>query len=182
MASSSRRMTAAQVVEYLRNIESDDSVDDEEACDIDVEPESSDESDDDTVIDTEEYNDEQQYAVASNSAEDGINIDQTTVESKDKHVWRIIDKADNVPSGRTEQHNVFKSKSGPSHVCRGIVTPEDPGQVIVDESMINYIRDCTVDYAGNVATDKKVLLPDWDVTIPKLKAFLGLMYLRGVLH
>lgn len=48
----SRRMTVAQAVEYLRNIDSDDSGDDEEACDIAVEPESSDESDDDTVLGT----------------------------------------------------------------------------------------------------------------------------------
>ena len=27
--------------------------------------------------------------------------------------------------GRVEQHNVFKVKSDPSHVCRGIIAPED---------------------------------------------------------
>ena len=48
--------------------------------------------------------------------------------------------------------------------------------------MLEYIRECTIDYACNVITDKKYVIPDWDVSIEKLKAFLGLMYLQGVLH
>ena len=48
--------------------------------------------------------------------------------------------------------------------------------------MLEYIRECTIDYARNVVTEKKPPIPDWDVSIAELKAFIGLMYLRGVLH
>ena len=60
--------------------------------------------------------------------------------------------------------------------------PEDAWQLIIDESMINYIRDCTIDYARNISTEKKPVILNWNVSLPELKSFLGLMYLRGVLY
>ena len=176
-----QRFTAIQAVQYFQGLDSDDSGEDDELDDSDIDASLGDDTDSDE--------DDNLYSLAD---DDGCGEDlvekgassnsQNVVISKDSRTWNIVNNTTNVTSGRVQQHNVFKVKSGPSHVCRGIVSPENAWQLIIDQSMLEYIRECTIDYARNVVTENKPLMSDWDVSLAELRAFLGLMYLRGVLH
>jgi hypothetical protein len=192
------RMTKSQAVAYFLTLASDESGDDDD-MDLDgVEmvpesDESGDESDDQAIDnnDKEPQPDMEAHGSTSRvdtSADGDVEMFESAIQrqeivrSKDGREWKIIGLEQCTPAGRVEQHNVFKVRSGPTHVCRGIETCEDAWNLIVDEGLLRNIRDCTIDYARNVETAKKPLSPIWDVSIPELKAFVGLLYLRGVIH
>jgi len=93
--------------------------------------------------------DERLYSLAEGNVFEDEDLEETgtssnnpkVVISKDGRTWNIVNNITNVTSGRVEQHNVFKVKSGPSHVCRGIVAPEHAWQSIIDQIMLEYIRE-----------------------------------------
>jgi len=182
MSRPTKRWTAIQVAQYFQNLDSDDSGDDDELDESEI--------DSATCADTDSDDDERLYSLAEGNVFEDEDLEETGASSSNPNVaiskngrtWNIVNNSTNVTSCRVEQHNVFKVKSGPSNVCRGILAPEHAWQLIIDHSMLEYIRECTIDYARNVVTEKKSSMPDWDVSIEELRAFIGLMYLRGVLH
>ena len=138
------------------NLDSDDSGDDDELDDSEINAARSDDTDSD--------DDDKLYSLAEGDVFDNEDLSETgassnnqnVVISKDSHTWNILNNSTNVTGGRVQQHNVFKVKSGPSQVCRGILAPEHAWQLIIDQSMLEYIREYTIDYARNVVTEKNL--------------------------
>ena len=54
-------------------------------------------------------------------------------------------------------------------------TPLDSFRLLVDEGMLRHTKKCTEDFA-------KVSNPNWKMSDKELEAFIGLLYLRGVLN
>lgn len=79
-------------------------------------------------------------------------------------------------SGRKPIQSIFKDVSGPtgyakSNIMKGVVSTAF--SLIIDNSIVEYIRTCTEKEASRVLRDT------WKLTKSKLLAFIGLLYARG---
>jgi Transposase IS4 len=96
-----------------------------------------------------------------------------SVKSKNGTTWKIIYNAEQ--TGRFQNQNVFTAKSGTTPYSRTASTPLDSFRLLVDEGMLRHIKKCTEDFA-------KVSNPNWKMSDKELEAFIGLLYLRGVMN
>jgi len=98
------------------------------------------------------------------------------VEATDGTRWEAV-----VPtagrSGRRAQHNVFKDEAGPSpHAKRYIVggATASSWRLLIDNYILKHIRRCTETETRRILENN-----DWSLSLDELKAFLGILYVRG---
>lgn len=152
-----RRISAAEVLHGIMDLPSE---------------ESGDESD----RDSDNNEDEPQIDSSSSSSSDGDfedNSEMDQVQGRDGTMWRVVRDAPG--RGRTPRRNIFNEQVGVTRVCDGIVTPLDAWHLVFDIWILNFIVECTKEFARESARN-------WDLTKDELEKFIGLLYLRGVMN
>ncbi|XP_074521245.1 uncharacterized protein LOC141786531 [Halichoeres trimaculatus] len=97
-----------------------------------------------------------------------------SVKGRDGTVWRVCQPGEQ----SAEQHflKVQPDLMGPTaHAKDNIKDAASAFLCLLDMKILEHIRDCTVAEAHSVEEDKS-----WDLSIAELKAFIALLYARGV--
>ena len=98
-----------------------------------------------------------------------------TVFAKDGTKWERI--APGRGAGRQPAHNVLLEAGGPTaHAKRNIHDKVSAFMCICDRVMLENIRMHTVEEARREGNDES-----WDLSLPELKAFLAIIYMRGAI-
>lgn len=92
----------------------------------------------------------------------------------DGTIWEKLQAGSS--SGRKPIQSIFKDVSGPTgyakrNIMKGVVSTAF--SLIIDDSIVEYIRTCTEEEASRVLGDT------WLLTKSKLLAFIGILYARG---
>uniref|UniRef100_A0AAV2J945 PiggyBac transposable element-derived protein domain-containing protein n=1 Tax=Knipowitschia caucasica TaxID=637954 RepID=A0AAV2J945_KNICA len=90
---------------------------------------------------------------------------------KDGSVWLSVPLG--TGRGRRPSQNILREIAGPTAFARhGIHDLESAFLCLMDPLLLQHIRDCTVAEARRSGIQ-------WDLSIPELKAFIALLYVRG---
>ena len=155
----SSRLTAAQVLQRIQELPSDESGDD-----------SSHESDNENVA----VNMYDSSSSASSSDEEDIQGGPVgQVDGRDGTRWVPVDR--HGAAGRAARQNVFTERVGVTRYCAQIITPVDAWRLLLDEGCIRHIARCTIQYAREYQ-------PEWNIHEAELEKFIGLLYLRGAMN
>ena len=79
--------------------------------------------------------------------------------------------------GRFPARNIFSAKPGPTSYAIQNITNEAVSSfsLIINNSILKHVKHCTEIEARKVTNNSK-----WEVSLDEVKAFIGLIYLRGV--
>ena len=109
--------------------------------------------------------------LSDSESDDEQNVEDS-VTARDGTVWHRIKEEPTI--GRPSF--TFREVSGPTaHAKRSIMSGKAKSafSVIIDHTIIDRIKKCTE------AEALRVLGTEWDLPIPKLCAFIGVLYARG---
>ncbi|XP_053197121.1 piggyBac transposable element-derived protein 4-like [Scomber japonicus] len=94
---------------------------------------------------------------------------------KDGTVWSTIHPGGH-PGGRHQAQNVLTESAGPTAFAkRNIEDAQSAFSCLLDQKMLHHVCKCTVAEAHRVEKNNQ-----WDLTVRELKAFLALLFVRGV--
>ncbi|XP_078051622.1 uncharacterized protein LOC144477755, partial [Augochlora pura] len=113
--------------------------------------------------------------VLISSDEETENTSQETETAADGTVWSKFDEG-GIP-GRLPVTCIFKGVTGPTGYARRNVMANNlvsAFSAIINDYIIKHIKKCTEEEA------RRILNYDWTTTLPKIRAFIGILYARGV--
>lgn len=133
--------------------------------------ESSDSGEDDAKISSENESSSEQ-SDSSDCDDDDAGTKQADLIGKDGTQWLTVS---GVTRGRLPIQNVFKQKPGPTYYCRNVEEPIDSVRLFLDDGLLRFICECTVEYARHEKNET------FSLTLMELECFIGLMYIRGAM-
>ena len=156
---SRRQPTAAEVLERIMNLPSDDS---------------GDESGRDSDVEDIEQQPVQENEESEESEEELEAADAGQIQGRDGTHWRMVTDV-NGRRGRVEQRNVFSDERvGPTGAAMTIRTPRDAFLQLIDEWSIRHIVNCTKDRARRAGNER------FELDEEDLEKFIGILYLGAV--
>ncbi len=94
-------------------------------------------------------------------------------KGKDGTMWMVLQPTEH--PGRRQSQNVLTEAAGPTaHAIRNIEDALMAFLCVFDNGMLKHIGECPVAEAHRHRGDSS-----WDLTVPELKAFIALLYIRG---
>jgi hypothetical protein len=81
----------------------------------------------------------------------------------------------NESSGRLATQNIFRAKPGPTNYCRNVEEPIDAWRLFLDDGLLRYLSDCTMEYARSENEN-------FSIKLQELEAFFGLLYIKGAMN
>ena len=130
---------------------------------------------DDSDEDYLESDDNDEDCLESDDNDEDYEQNDPNIETSiDGTIWQKIQNESE--PGRSQCHNIFKEKSGPTgyakrNIMKGKVNTAF--SLIIDDSMLDYIKTCTELEACRVLGSK------WSLTRADLQAFVAVLYARG---
>lgn len=177
-----QRLTAAQALAKLQNLLETESGDEDNESDVEDEVDtrntaSSDEDSNKILNDESDENetddDDDDGTVFNDDVESGTSDNHEFVLSRDDTKWEVVSRSETV--GRFQRQNVLKAKSGVTAYTRLVTSPIEAFRCLIDEGLLRHIKNCTVEFA-------RLSDETWEMSDSELDAFIGLLYLRGVMN
>jgi hypothetical protein len=107
-----------------------------------------------------------------NTDEDEISRQEATCSGRDGTNWRTAGTSGSI---KFATQNIFRVKSGTTAYCNFISCPLDAFRLLVDDGLLRYIQQCTIEYGRSSNSD-------FTIELDELDAYIGLLYLRGVMN
>lgn len=169
-----KRIAAQRALQKLWNIDAALSEDEDQPMGSDDEPERNDSDEelhewnsDDNGSSLESDNESVNSSISS--------LENQLLSGRDGTLWNRVENNHAISVGRFPAHNIFSGTPGvKAFAKRKIDSPLSAWRLIVSEGMLKLIQKYTI-MKGKEASS------DWCISLQELDAFLGLLYLRGVL-